>query len=189
LDDDVLKQLAAAIAKQRGYADFFDWPDKRQKELGILESFVEAATKLGLDLTDPRLEHEGKDPPDAWAFLDGSAVAIEITELVDAQLIARHKASGQTQWRWWTLEEVASKLSSIVRGKDHTGFGGRTQYWLLIHCDESAISHQLLKDYLAAMSPIDVRGLDRCFVLLSYDPSIQGCPLTEASLLRLHNER
>jgi hypothetical protein len=29
------KALAEAIKRQRGYADFFDWPDKSVKEWGI----------------------------------------------------------------------------------------------------------------------------------------------------------
>jgi hypothetical protein len=45
--DDVLTEMARAIARQRGYADFFDWPDKRQKEFGLLEVFVEAFRKAG----------------------------------------------------------------------------------------------------------------------------------------------
>ena len=34
-DEDLLFEIARAVAKQRGYADFFDWPEKRQKELGL----------------------------------------------------------------------------------------------------------------------------------------------------------
>ena len=182
MDDDVLRTLAEAIAKQRGYADFFDWPDKRQKELGILELFVEAAARIGLRLTDPRLQKQGKDPPDAWASLDDTAIAIEVTEFVDPHLVQLQKVADQAQWRWWTAEDVAAKLSSVVGAKDHAGFGDRVQYWVLIHCDEPAISRQMLQDYLAEMSPIGVRGITRCFVLLSYDPSIQGYPIVEVSL-------
>lgn len=181
-DDEMMRALAEAVAKQRGYAGFYDWPEKRQKELGLLEAFAEASGRIGRNLEDCRLQAEHEDPPDAWAKYAGDEVAIELTEFVDGSLVKREQREKQEQWRWWRQEDVASKLLALVQKKDHAGFGKNIQFWLVIHCDEPALSSDLFSKYLAELPQISVRGLNRCFVLLSYDPALQGAPLLEVSL-------
>ena len=183
-DDDTLTTLAEAVAKQRGYADFYNWKGKRQKELGLLEALIEAAGRIGLTLSDGRLEQKHKDPPDAWVALAGTRIAIDFTEFVDSSLIEKQRHEKQGQWRAWRHQEVEVKLSSICQKKGHAGFGQGVDYWLVIHCDEPALGSELLEGYLRAMPPIAVRGVARCFVLLSYDPSVQSYPLLEVSVKR-----
>jgi hypothetical protein len=183
-DDDLLTALAEAVAKQRGYADFYHWHDKRQKELGLLEALVEAASRIGLTLSDDRLQQEGKDPPDAWVTLAGTSIAVEFTEFVDRNLIEKQRREKQGQWRAWNQQEVEVKLSSIFEEKDHAGFGRGVDYWLVIHCDEPALSSELLDRHLRAMPAIAASGIARCFVLLSYDPSVQSYPLLEVTVKR-----
>src|SRR5437879_2997327 len=66
-EGDEIAALAHAVEQQRGYADFFDWPDKRQKELGILEIFAGAFRKAGGSIFSEQLTEAGRDPPDATA--------------------------------------------------------------------------------------------------------------------------
>lgn len=181
-DEAMTKSLTDAVGKQRGYAGFYDWPEKRQKELGLLQAFVEAAARIGMNLGVCRLQAEHEDPPDAWVKYDGNEVAVEFTEFVDGRLVEREQRESHEQWRFWQQEEVASKLRALVLKKDHTGFGKNTQYWLVIHCDEPALTNDLFRQYLSKVRHIDVRGLHRCFVLLSYDPATQCAPLLEVSL-------
>src|SRR2546426_10146167 len=63
---DEIEGLKRAVDQQRGYADFFDWPDKRQKEQGILTMFAEARRKRGEFIIDEHLTE--RDPPDAVAL-------------------------------------------------------------------------------------------------------------------------
>lgn len=181
-DDELLIALAEAVAKQRGYADFYDWHDKRQKELGLLQALVEAAGRIGLTLSDYRLQDEGKDPPDAWVTLVGTSIAVEFTEFVDRNMIEKQRREKQEQWRVWIQQDVEVKLSSILAAKDHAGFGGGVGYWLVIHCDEPGLSSELFERYLGAMPSIATRGVGRCFVLLSYDPAVKGYPLLEVTV-------
>jgi len=183
-DQDLVRALAEAVAKQRGYADFFHWHEKRQKELGLLEAFAEAAVQSGLPVSEPRLEEEGRDPPDAWVTLEGRRIAIELTEFVDQELVHAQRQDGQSHWRWWTQQDFEGKLVSVVRGKDHAGFGTTVDYWLVIHCDEPALSAELVARYLAALTPIPTRGVIRPFMLLSYEPALKRYPLLEVTVDR-----
>jgi hypothetical protein len=179
MDDEELRRLAKLAAKKRGYAGFFDWPDKRQKELGILQCFVQGAARLGVALENDRLEDEHKDPPDAWATYAGAEIALELTEFVDSDLIGVQVSTKRSQWRFWTGAEVEAKLRDRIHAKDHSGFGSASQYWLVVHCDEPALDAALLERYVAALPIIETRALTRCFFLLSFAPSIDSYPVIE----------
>jgi hypothetical protein len=182
-----LVELAKAVAKQRGYADFFDWPDKRQKELGILQTFVESARTLGLVLSNPILVEPGKDPPDAWAELPGGQrVSIELTELVDQQLVERQKRTGEAQWRAWTAAQFSSRLQQIIANKDPGLTNTRTPaaYWLVIHSGEPSLSAALVAEFVAEIRVFSSKGIERCFLLLSYEPASASCPIVGIPLSR-----
>ena len=183
-DDEILEELRTAVKKQRGYAGFYHWHGKRQKEAGILESFVEGARRVGILLTDTRLEDEGKDPPDGWTHLDSRKIAIELTEFVDESLVAREKRTGDPQWRYWVQTDFTSKVTKVISTKDHSGFGKTADFWLVIHSDEPALSASLVEEYCAASGTIETSGLDRCFMLLSYDPQIESYPVLEVPVRR-----
>src|SRR5947208_1852364 len=79
---DEIEGLRRATDQQRGYADFFDWSDKHQKERGILTMFVEALRKAGGVISDEHLTE--RDPPDAVALSETRAkIGIGLVELVD----------------------------------------------------------------------------------------------------------
>jgi hypothetical protein len=183
-DEEALRILAEAAARSRGYADFFEWPDKRRKELGLLEALAAAMKDNGSLISDVQLEAEGQDPPDGWATYERQRVAIELTEFVDAVLIGQQIQEGVPQWRDWSIEEVQGHLRSIIRKKDHMGFGREIGYWLVIHCDEPTLTRDVMNSYLSNAAPIAVRGITKCVVLLSYDPNAQTYPLIEVQLRR-----
>jgi hypothetical protein len=185
--------LAKAVAAKRGYADFFEWPPKAQKELGILEAFVEGVPAIGLQVAEARLTPTGEDPPDATAVLaSGERVAIELTEFVDedaVRLQAQRKArdSGDTVWRFWTHEQFWEHLKARVARKDPGKSGPdrkRPEYWLVVHTDEPGLTLDMVRGYLEAPTPIVVRGLARCFILMSYDPRVGGYPVLQIALSR-----
>jgi hypothetical protein len=89
-DDDLQEALwlmRKAVDKQRGYADFFEYPDKDVKEEGIARDLCESLAAAGTPLARPAdlvARGKGNDPPDCEARgIDGSRIAIEVTELVD----------------------------------------------------------------------------------------------------------
>jgi hypothetical protein len=181
---ELLKALAEIVARQRGYAGFFDWPDERQKDLGLLTAFEEGAARVGVLVSGGWLEEEGRDPPDAWVHHENRRVAVEFTEFVDQTMIEKRKRTGEFQWRFWTLGEVAEQCRHIIQRKDHAGFGVGVSYWLVIHCDEPALNAATLAPYLEVLPAFRVRGIDRCFFLLSYEPEIESYPVLELRLER-----
>jgi hypothetical protein len=187
-EPDYLVELARAVASQRGYADFFYWPEKRIMQLGVLESFVSSVASLGLPLTESRLVDPNADPPDALAVLSGShRVALELTEFVDQSLIERAKRTNQPQWRAWSQSEFARHLEVRVSRKDQPlrpHFSACEQSWLVIYIDEPSLTPSLLAQYLANGPPTPVRHLNRCFMLVSYDPASGACPVLEVPLGR-----
>ena len=188
-DQDLLVQLARAVAKQRGYADFFDWPDKRQKELGLLETFVEAVAGIShLRLSTPRLTQPGEDPPDALAQCAAEGeVGIELTEFVDQGLIKRQRKTGEAQWRAWSRDEFRAAVEEVVRRKDCATLRtphAPTKYWIVIHIDEPALTPDQLSSYLSGFVVGQCRLITRCFVLMSYHPQANGYPVFEVPVER-----
>jgi hypothetical protein len=183
-DSEVLKVLAERIARSRGYADFFEWPDKRQKELGLLGVLGEAMKKRGTALSEYWLEEAGKDPPDAWATIRQERVAIEFTEFVDRDMIERQRREQTPVWRDWSQEDVKEHLQAIIARKDHSGFGSEVGYWLVVHCDEPSLTSEVLRRHLASLEPVRVRGITKCALLLSYDPAMGTYPLIELEVSR-----
>lgn len=183
-EDQLLAELRDTIMKQRGYAGFYEWRDKPIKERGILQDFAEAATRDQLGISEIEPVPPGDDPPDAWAVHERVKLAIELTEFVDGELVARQQQTGETQWRWWTQEEALRHLYSLIEKKDHAGFGKGSKYWLIIHCDEPALNAEILGKYIGHMAVAQPKGIDRCFVLLSYEPRIKGAPLLEVPVCR-----
>ena len=181
-DDSELKAMKDALARQRGYAGFFDWPDKQQKEAGLLNALAEAAAHLGINMTACETIPPGQDPPDAEARVGGRKVAIEFTEFVDQEMIRLAKTGGAAPWRWWTQEEAIAHLKSRIATKDHAGFGSTTDYWLVIHCDEPALDSTRFTTYLGSTGALSVHGITRCFLLLSYEPAVGRKPLLEVCL-------
>jgi sugar phosphate isomerase/epimerase len=184
-DDGFLDPMKAAVDKQRGYAYFFDWPDKAQKEAGLLDDLREAAEQLGIVLSACEPVPPGQDPPDAKATVDGRKIAIEFTEFVDSAMIQKAKATGAAAWRWWTEAEAVAHLNRIVAAKDHAGFGSSSDYWVVIHCDELALDRTVFQKYVSSAGSLVVRGISRCFLLLSYDPGIGRKPLLEVAVSRV----
>src|SRR5690242_7534059 len=97
--EEIARLLRRAVEKQRGIADFFDYPDRDVKETAIAADAFAAA---GLPIEN--LTSRGKnDPPDCQAMLRGRRVGIELTELVDQAAIEEFKKTHSPYaWAEWT---------------------------------------------------------------------------------------
>jgi len=189
--DELLAEVARAVARQRGYADFFDWPEKRQKELGLLEVFAEAFRSGGGIISAEHLTEPGLDPPDGEALSQaGVRIGIELVELVDQGLIERQKRDPhRTQWRDWTGKELRETLSALVGRKDSTRqatslLHNLSEYWTVIHTDEPALTPGSVARHVAGFRVGPCRLVTRCFLLMSYSPAIKGYPLVEIPVRR-----
>lgn len=99
----ILALMRAAIAKSRGYSDFFGWSINRDtEEWGGREEFGGIAITRGKQFfVDLKRRGRPNDPPDCEATqFDGGLVGIEVTELVDPAAIVAYKRGGKLTIGW-----------------------------------------------------------------------------------------
>jgi hypothetical protein len=177
----VSDELRSAIKRQRGYADFFDWPDKSGKEAGIVESFIEALSREDSSVEFiGKTQHTGQDdPPDFHLTTKtGKSWGIEITELVSQRAIEENKRGNEIH-AVWLDNDLIDKFRSLVRRKDDLNAvkgGPYDRYVLLIHTDEYFISLDRLRTLLGHLS-ITTTLISDIYILFSYDPNLGYCPL------------
>jgi hypothetical protein len=173
--------IREATARDRGYASFFEWPDRDQKEVGVVLSLFESLlAKEGLHYSNLRARGQGNDPPDCEAAAaDGRRIGIEVTALVDSQGIKNAKAGRGYYWATWDKAKLESYIVSRISAKDDAvNLKGAPydQYWMVIHCDEPELSHDRVCALLCDWSGPVTRLLDEAFLLFSYDPGHRICP-------------
>jgi len=166
--------LARAARMSRGHADFFDWPEKDQKEFGIAEEAL-----LSIGLTRGKLLSRGADDPHDCEHRNWlGSIGLEITEFVDQASIEHLKRTGAASSRFWNKREFHEQLGSIVKRKDSTDqLFGRPYlaYFLVVHCDELSVSYQMAAEFLKGMR-FEARIIDEIIFLFSYDPARQSYP-------------
>src|SRR5690606_35040917 len=132
----------------RKHASFFDWPDKRLKELGIVEELIEAVGAQGYVLADPHT-HE-PDPPDCvCSDAAGNLVALEVVELVSQDAVERN-ARGENVYRWWEPDDIRLAIESLLRRKDEKTFHGGpyADIAVVIHTDEPVLMADEVREAL-----------------------------------------
>jgi hypothetical protein len=182
-DDDVIGELNRAVRNQRPYAGFFAWQDREVAEWGVAESFATAASaEPGFPLQNLRSRGAGNDPPDCEALdADGRSIAIEITELVDGDMIAAARRSSRRQWRTWNETSFRVELQERLADKDGKKLKGGewAEYVVLVHTDEPALTIEQAQTWLEGYRFQSPRQIGRAFLLLSYDPFRRGYPYVQ----------
>ncbi len=181
--------IREAVAKDRGYASFFDWPDRDQEEVGVVLSLFESILESeGLHYSGLRARGQGNDPPDCEAITpDGSRIGIEVTELVDEEGIKNAKAGRRYDWATWDKAKVESYLLARISAKDKPRDlkgGPYTRYWVVIHCDEPELNHERVQSLLNGWAGTRTTLVDDAFLLFSYDPKHERCPYIRLPIKR-----
>ncbi len=186
-DKEILVQIRAAIAKRRGYADFFSWPLNRDlEEWSICSQFRESlAGRNELFFSGLKMRRRPNDPPDLEALAEGGGrLAIEVTELVDGDAIRAFRAGRIYDWAKWSEERFLRAIQERVDVKDQRFpelkeppyEGG---YVVLVHTDEPELSRAAVEGYLLKHRFKKPEYVSRAFLLLSYDPSVSHYPYFE----------
>jgi len=181
--------IREAAARDRGYASFFDWPERDQKEVGVTLSLFESLlAKERLHYSNLRARGQGKDPPDCEATApNGRSIGIEVTELVDSQGIKNAKAGRPYDWATWDKAKLESYLLSRITAKDASpGLKGGPydRYWVVIHCDEPELNHERAQVLLDGWTGTATTLVDEAFLLFSYDPHHDLCPYIRLPIKR-----
>jgi len=114
------------------YASFFEWYDKGQKELGVVEELIKALNDCAdLHLHSPR--QFAHDPPDCVCLDDsGEPIAIEVAEVVCEDSV-RLNARGANVFRNWQAGELTAHIAGQLAEKDNKLFHGGP-YQAVITC-------------------------------------------------------
>jgi len=182
-----IAQIKQAIARKRGYADFFCWPPNRNlEELGIVREFCESLEKNGqlfLDRDSLKARGRGNDPPDCEAEdLFGNHIGIEVTELVDSAAIETLKKTGVYEWAEWDRAKIIHVIDERLSAKDKPAKvkgGPYVSYVIIIHTDEPSLNFPCVTNMLKDVRFTKRKLIDRAFLFLSYDPEIKIYPYVE----------
>ena len=167
------------------YASFFEWHNKRQKELGVVEELLVAlnrATPMGLH--SPR--KAAPDPPDCICLdASGKTVAIEVSEVV-CQAATGLNAKGRAVYRRWQPGELVDQVARVLSAKDRKTFHGGP-FQAIIAClftDEPALTVDQATAELSGQRFGPFAQLTAAYLLFSYDPGNQTYPLIKLSIRR-----
>lgn len=176
----IATKLKEAANTNRGYASFFDWPDKDLKEANVCLLLIESMVKSGLEAPgkiSPR--GQGNDPPDCEIISpDGKVLGVEVTELVCEKAVKKYKATKIDDWADWDRPRLHKTLSDRVIEKDKAKIKGGPyeSYYFIIYTDEPALQYENVVDLTRDWSPPQTRLIDRVYFLLSFDPRLSRCP-------------
>jgi hypothetical protein len=173
-----VERLLQVAAQTRPYASFFEWPDKEQKELGIVEELIVSLNaRAGWTLSN--LRSQRPDPPDCVCeAAGGKVVAVEVSEIV-CELAASANARGERVYRSWRPGELTDSIRTRLEEKDKKTFHGGP-YNSIVAClftDEPALTYEAALKELASQSFGPLRQISAAYLLFSYDPGTKGYPL------------
>ena len=178
-DAEIARHLREEIARSRGYADFFESPlDSTIEERHIAQLVCNFLVHRG-DIRAGQVSALDNDPPDAVCVTgDGLRIGIEVTELVDAEMVekGRHlKKTGLEPTHLmaiWTPESIAQELSRRVAAKDAKlakAAGAYHRILLAIYTDEMMID-QATAQSAAVLCAASAKWISEVFLVLSYHP-------------------
>ena len=124
MTDDERREIVAAmreaIARARGYADYFGWrPNRDLEEAGVVQNLCES-----IELSGSKFLHSiiprgrGNDPPDCEGRdFDQQRIAIEVTEIVSEEAIRAFKAGRVFDWASWSRDELSPRFQNQYGGR------------------------------------------------------------------------
>ena len=183
-EDEVLRLMREARAKDRGYASFFGWATNRDlEELGPVQELANAALADGkLLFKQVQIRGRGKDPPDLEAVTQhGQRVAIEVTELVDSGAIKAYKAGRVYDWAEWDRTKFLRELQRLVDAKAKRKdklLGGPYPggYVIVVFTDEPLLTVEAVRSFLTGQNFVDLTQGIQAYLLLSYSPATENYP-------------
>ena len=179
------KALKENTQRRRNYSDFFSWPVNRQlEEWAIVDSLKESLEKSNAGFFHSVIARgQGNDPPDCEAvLLGGGKAGIEVTELVDTEILMAHmngNTGRKAEWSKPKLIDAITKRLEIKNASKNIKGGPYDLYVLVIHTDEPELSYDYAAPILAEHIFAYYSLIQRAFLLMSYDEKYKSCPYFE----------
>ncbi|EEW26845.1 hypothetical protein [Rhodobacter ferrooxidans] len=167
---------AGVFAQQRGILE------RRDLELSVaLEWARSAAAVFGLDVTEIR--SNPADPPDCVASVNGRQVGIELTELVDGELLAELKFRSEqdgrritshhstvfmrAQWDEMRFRAYIDRLLDKKAAKAKVPFD-----FLVVYSAETYLSCELVRQWMTNAPFAPRAGIGAAHFLMDYVPGV-----------------
>ena len=196
---EIVQLMRDARAAERGYANYWHWPlDRRVAEREVVRVLREYLVQSG-ERVDGQISSVSPDPPDALLKTKSwRCLGIEVTELVDPTVVARHRYRKQHHlpvaydWAEWSREAAADALSRLVAIKDRKLAKATANYdelMLAIFTDEPVFDENFARAVVAT-ARCTSKIIGRAFLLVSYQPGTDqriypdGCPVLPIELLK-----
>lgn len=161
----------------RGYASFFEWPDRQRKELGIVEELIATLGRQGASpFHSPQVFQP--DPPDCTAVTSiGESIAIEVTELVSEEA-ARRNAQGHAVSRQWQAGDLATQVRAQLLKKDSKSLNGGpyARFAVVLFTDEPLLLFEYSERALSEQFFGPFVQIGEAYLLFSYCPRRQLYP-------------
>ena len=118
----------------------------------------------------------GKNPPDCECSLDGSFSGVEVTELVDQEILER-SIRGDRVYLEWDRQQFLSALQSRIDNKDKSWKGGPYERRVLvIHTDEFTLDRETVDRFLQG-SAFTTKLITDVILGLSYHSGTGDAPV------------
>ena len=182
------KTLKESPQRKRSYSDFFSWPENRQlEEWAIVDSLKESLEKANSGFFHSVIARgQGNDPPDCEAvLLGGGKAGIEVTELVDTEILMAHmngNTGRKAEWSRQKLIDAITKRLEIKNAPANVKGGPYELYILVIHTGEPELNYDYAAPILADHVFSYYSLIQRAFLLMSYEEKYKSCPFFELHL-------
>ena len=158
-------------------------PSKRIVEQSILENWrIAARAALGLDVKEVSMN--AQEPPDAYATIKGSRVAVELTELVNGELLSALKqATKETgvrvtsshglffeQPQWTEARFLAEVEKCVIKKQSNYERSGKLIDYLVISTAENWLRPSQVEQWLDSWAPPNAPNLRNIHLLMAYAP-------------------
>lgn len=186
----VVADALKVVPTLRKYAGYRAWK-RNQKAIPEIDVARNVAQYLGTqgDLALTNLRPAEHDPPDVLANdVAGRIVGIEIVELVDPSAVRANEQRGDEPpvMRFWTESEVLGRVDQLVKGKDGKKYLGGPfgRIIVAVHTDEPDVRYDAYAPALRGLTIAGLKQVDEVYVVFSYDPAQDGCPVVPVKAVR-----
>jgi hypothetical protein len=163
---------------RRKYANFFEAPTKKLKELWVSEEWL-STYGVGHGYDEESLVASNDQWPDCEVKMySGGLCGIEVTELVDQECIERNE-NNQDVYRRWNDDGIVEAIEQRLKDKNTKSHGGKYQKLIvLIHTDEVEITFDRGNKALEAHIFSGLKNINEAYLVYSYEPTYQQYPVT-----------
>jgi hypothetical protein len=144
--------------------------DRATAEEDIARGALEA---LGIKFTKDRPHPHGRNfPPDWEAEVEGRRVGVEVTELVDQDVLHGIQQTNHFRVALWPSGRLRCRIEKIIRRKDAADIPGEpyARYILVIHTDEGDIKSETVAEALTGFQ-MRTALIDEAY-LYRYQPNV-----------------